>query len=292
MKEKEMKSLIKFICFLILPSAIFSQIPNAGFENWTNDAPDGWATTNIEGFDAGVTQSIDAHSGFNAVKLEVVSFFETPAAAAIFSESNEQLLFPIGQRYLSVRGFYKFHQENPMDVIFATATVYAQDTSTVIGFGAAAISEPQTSYTEFEIPIQYILELNTGFMYLTFITSSNDTVLTIGSYFLLDDLSLSMVVTGLEKGLDLAPDQFSLDQNYPNPFNPQTTIKYNLAENAYVNLVVYDNMGRQVQTLINQHQTAGSYSVKFDGSDLASGIYYYRIEVGNFSKTRHMLLIK
>jgi len=89
------------------------------------------------------------------------------------------------------------------------------------------------------------------------------------------------------------PTKYSLGQNYPNPFNPSTTISYQLPVAAgHVSLKVYDVLGREVATLVNEQKAPGNYEVKFDGSKLASGVYIYRIEAGKFSDTKKLLLIK
>ncbi|GEM_PF-6802961 len=88
------------------------------------------------------------------------------------------------------------------------------------------------------------------------------------------------------------PTKFQLSENYPNPFNPSTTIKYALPKAAEVQLTVYNLLGRQVRTLVNGSQKAGYHRVQFDAASLTSGIYFYRIEAGSFSKTRKMLLVK
>jgi len=91
---------------------------------------------------------------------------------------------------------------------------------------------------------------------------------------------------------DTLPTAFALDQNYPNPFNPTTTIRYDLPESAEVRLEVYNVMGQRVAVLVNAGQTAGSHSVSFDASNLASGVYHYRLQSGNEVLTRKMTLIK
>lgn len=86
--------------------------------------------------------------------------------------------------------------------------------------------------------------------------------------------------------------EIRLDQNYPNPFNPSTTISYNLAQNSNVSLDVYDLMGRKVATLVNGKQSAGEQSINFDASNLASGVYIYRLSTGNQVLTKKMILLK
>ena len=84
----------------------------------------------------------------------------------------------------------------------------------------------------------------------------------------------------------------SLDQNYPNPFNPATTINYQLPEKNYVSLKVYDILGNLVTTLVDQEMDAGYYNVNWNASQLASGIYIYRIISGSFVSTKKMILMK
>ena len=88
------------------------------------------------------------------------------------------------------------------------------------------------------------------------------------------------------------PDRFVLKQNFPNPFNPSTTIQFNLPNASRVNLTVYNILGREVATLVNQRMNAGSHSVQFDASRLASGMYIYRLEASDFVQNRKMMLIK
>ena len=88
------------------------------------------------------------------------------------------------------------------------------------------------------------------------------------------------------------PISYALHQNYPNPFNPVTTIEYQLAKNGWVSLRVYDTRGQEVASLIDCHQSAGSYQLKFDACHLASGIYFYRLETGSFRQVCKMILIR
>jgi hypothetical protein len=88
------------------------------------------------------------------------------------------------------------------------------------------------------------------------------------------------------------PDSYSLMQNYPNPFNPQTTIKFNVPKDEFVTLKVYDMVGNEVKTLVEGNHKAGQYNIFFDGSGLASGIYFYTLRSGSFVDTKKMTLIK
>jgi hypothetical protein len=95
------------------------------------------------------------------------------------------------------------------------------------------------------------------------------------------------------------PETFILKQNYPNPFNPKTVINYQVPKNGIITLKVYDVLGNEIATLVDEVQTAGSYSVDFDASDLPagrqgliSGIYFYKLTAEDFSSVRKMILLK
>lgn len=96
-------------------------------------------------------------------------------------------------------------------------------------------------------------------------------------------------IRDLENGL---PTNYSLEQNYPNPFNPTTTIRFAIPKDEMVSLKVYNVLGQEVSTLVNQNLKAGSYAFDFDASKLTSGVYFYTIQAGKFNETRKMLLLK
>jgi len=86
--------------------------------------------------------------------------------------------------------------------------------------------------------------------------------------------------------------EFVLEQNYPNPFNPSTKINYSIPDEGFVSLKFYDVLGEEIETLVNEYQSAGTYEVEFNDSDLSSGIYYYSLQYNNFIETKKMLLLK
>jgi hypothetical protein len=97
--------------------------------------------------------------------------------------------------------------------------------------------------------------------------------------------------TGVENSVQVLKD-FALKQNYPNPFNPSTTIEYNLKRPGYVVLKIYAINGKEIDTLIDKYLRAGEHKIKWRAKGLASGIYFYRIQVGKFSQTRKFILLK
>ena len=107
------------------------------------------------------------------------------------------------------------------------------------------------------------------------------------------EFSVSALVTGVEENLSAeAPADYALSQNYPNPFNPSTTIKYELPKSSEVRLTVFDMLGREVSVLVNERRDAGVHEVKLDGSHLASGVYFYRLQAGEFVQTHKLLLLR
>jgi len=134
----------------------------------------------------------------------------------------------------------------------------------------------------------------------------------VGWSYIINNKMVSVVGTDTSKGtIDLAfseskkeappvgfnennklPTDYSLSQNYPNPFNPTTVIVYSLPTSGIVKLFVYDVLGNVVAELVNSVQQAGEYNIEFDAQNLSSGVYFYKMEVGNFSKTKKLILMK
>jgi hypothetical protein len=102
---------------------------------------------------------------------------------------------------------------------------------------------------------------------------------------------LSELVGVTKEGSDL-PLEFTLSQNYPNPFNPSTTIRYQLPIRSIVTIKMYNILGKEITTLVNEKKDAGKYSINFNGSSLPSGVYFYRIQAGSFAETKKMMLLK
>jgi hypothetical protein len=90
----------------------------------------------------------------------------------------------------------------------------------------------------------------------------------------------------------IIPDKFTLSQNYPNPFNPTTKIRFALPNSSFTNLIVYDMLGREIETLVNQQLNAGTYEVDFSADKFSSGVYIYRLKAGDFVSDKKMIFIK
>ncbi len=116
---------------------------------------------------------------------------------------------------------------------------------------------------------------------------SNDSNQTTRKQLLLDsDISL-----GIED-YKTNVSSFYLSQNFPNPFNPNTTIKYSIPKSCFVTLKIYDLLGKEIMTLVNEEKSVGNYEINFDGKNLSSGVYFYRIQAGSFSDAKKFILLR
>ncbi len=104
-------------------------------------------------------------------------------------------------------------------------------------------------------------------------------------------ISIASIATSVTDS-DRSPFTFALHQNYPNPFNPQTTITYELKDNAQVSLKIYNIIGQLVETIVNEHKNAGFHTIKWRTENVVSGIYFYRIKAGEYRETKKCLILK
>lgn len=112
-----------------------------------------------------------------------------------------------------------------------------------------------------------------------------------GSYYTSWKRSLSEII-GIKNISSETPKQFSLSQNYPNPFNPTTRIQFALSKSSFATLVVYDALGREVETLVSEQLNAGTYEADWNASNVPSGVYFYQLTSGEFSQTNKIILAK
>ena len=109
----------------------------------------------------------------------------------------------------------------------------------------------------------------------------------------LDNFSINPNPTDLEPGLfDAIASSYKLNQNYPNPFNPSTKIGYSITQSGLVTIKVYDVLGTEIETLVNEEKPVGNYELNWNAANLPSGVYFYRLQAGSFMQTRKMILLK
>jgi hypothetical protein len=280
--------LLSMFAFIFSVTLLAQNVPNGGFENWTAGAPDNWATSNAPPVIANVTRSSTAHSGSYSIRGDVVNLGGT-AYPAIIQSGPEGTGFAISQRYATVSGYYQLTSVSG-DVFGVNCILYNGADAIA---SAPALFNAASSWTQFSVNFAYLGSGTPDNAILQFLTATTSGTLHVGSYFLLDDLNLSGTAPTSVNDKNTIPAKFSLDQNYPNPFNPSTKIQYNLPENSFVSLKVYNAIGQEVAALVNGVVPAGTHEVLFDASPLNSGVYFYTLKSGNnFVQTRKMILLK
>ena len=287
-----MKRIFLLLTFAFLvPVTLFAQnVLNGGFESWTAGNPDNWFGDNILTIAVPITQSSIAHSGSSSVKGTVVSYSGSPFTALLEGGASAQG-FPVSQRFKTATGYYQF---SPVQGDRFSAVFLLYNGTTPVATGVFETSAAASSWTQFSVDFIYVSGLTPDNCLIDFVIdgpiSGND--YHAGSYFLLDDVSLTGTATSVNDK-NITPAKFSLEQNYPNPFNPATKIQYDLPENSFVSLKVYNAIGREVAFLVNSVVPAGTHEVEFDASRLNSGVYFCTLRAGNnFVQTRKMILMK
>ncbi|MCH8942235.1 MAG: T9SS type A sorting domain-containing protein [Bacteroidetes bacterium] len=154
---------------------------------------------------------------------------------------------------------------------------------TVVGSGRIRLKTVDGGTTW--VPQFHVLNILYG---VSFTDADNGTAVGSGGII----LRTSSVVTAIDDNQIKQPNSFILMQNYPNPFNPSTTIQYVIISRQFVSLKVYDILGREVATLVNEEKPIGSYRINFNGSKLTSGVYFYRLRAGSFTQTKKFVLLR
>ncbi len=277
-----------------------AQVPNGGFENWTNGDPDNWLSSNsVVG--ATIVESTTAHSGSYAAKGVVVSYYTVVIPPLIQTGVNGRG-FAYSGRPGAMTGYYQL-STTAGDGISVSALLTKGGAGGVGIAGAVGlISTPASSYTQFSFPFIYASNDVPDTAYVQVTMSAGGSALNTASTFLIDDIAFSGT-SGVAPSSIPYPQSFELNQNYPNPFNPTTSIRYGLPTRSHVVLTVFNSLGQEVKQLVNDEIDAGYHTVQFDGSGLASGMYFYRIQAlahpdakggqtNEFVQTKTLLLVK
>jgi hypothetical protein len=266
-----------------------AQIPNAGFENWTAGNPDNWSTSNDSLIALNITQTSAAHSAPWAVHGVVATFGGTfPWPPMIMSGPNAEG-FPVSTQYPALHGWYKL---SPLSGDELMVTVGMTQADTTVGVGLLTLSAAQTVYREFVATILYPYPQTPDTCLIVIgINGPGGGLPHAGSAFDVDDLAFGPASAVDESG-NVIPTVLALSQNYPNPFNPKTQITYSLPHTRHVRLAVFNTLGQEIALLIDAQQEAGVYRAEFNGEHLPSGTYFYRLQAGEFSQVKKLLLVK
>jgi hypothetical protein len=257
-----------------------AQIPNAGFEQWTAGNPDGWMSNNIPPVATPVSQSSNRHGGSFSAQAEVVNALGSPYPPVLWSQ------FPVSQRHATLTFWVEFTSVGG-DGASVEVLLYNNQAPIGAGFGETFQSQPWELVT---IDIEYFTTEIPDSCIIYFVVASDTGDPHVGSTARIDDLAFVGIV-GVDD-TEQQPLAFGLDQNYPNPFNPSTTIKFQTQKSGFVSLRVYDILGREAAVLVNGEMETGEHTVRFDASNLPSGVYFYRLTAGGSSISKRMMLVK
>jgi hypothetical protein len=313
--KKIIFSLTGIIIFYFFVQTDFAQIPNSGFENWTGGNPDSWTTNNIIGFLELVTQSNDAHSGNSSAKMEMMTAMSS-LMQPVLNAGPITVGIPVTTRHGTINFYYKYAPTT--STVYLVAVVGMYKSGTYIGGGIASTKSSTSSYTKLTSTISYINQNvpDMATIYITLLDSFFNSQ-SAGTIALIDDIYFDQPndITDSKN----SPDDYSLSQNYPNPFNPNTVIRYQLPVSGEVTLKVYDILGNEIATLVDDYKTAGKYEVEFTAishsgevrnlpsgvsaiGGYASGVYFYQLLVSalqskdgksdSFVETKKMVLMK
>ncbi len=288
--KKRIRTCCLILCILVFVCPLKAQIPNASFENWTGGEPDGWWTNNESFLNlVGITESNNAEAGTKAAECAVVSLVGQAIAPELGVGTYTHPGFPVSKKYTSLNGYYKF---NPSGKDQFSVSVSMWKNGSIIGGGNFSISDKATAYKEFSVDIKYgsVGIPDTCFITISIDPSLNNDSLHLGSSAVVDNLSLSTVTA--VTSVNSSPGEYKLYQNYPNPFNPSTTIGYKIPARGLVILKIYDELGREVKTLVNDIEQAGRHEATFNAAGFSSGVYFCEMKAGNFRKVMKLLLTK
>lgn len=262
-----------------------SGLPNGDFEDWTIYGLYGW-TSNNTAFNTFILQSSNAHSGSSAA--EGVTIADTASALS----PDLRLVLPTEVVPGALDGYYRFIP-SVNDKFFVSVKAYKD--SAVVAQGSFTDSNAVMSYQPFRVnifPVPGMSDSLTDSLTIDVTLLPGDSgVFHTGTSYLVDDFSFGKLTSVSWKSTGV-PAKFRLFQNYPNPFNPTTTIVYDVPRKSNVDVSLYDILGRKVAVLVSGERSSGEYRVVFNGSRFASGVYFCRMQAGNFSSVKKLMLIK
>jgi hypothetical protein len=280
-----MKSRILILVVALITTGAYAQIPNGGFESWTSVDPDSWATSNAAPVYTNVVKSATAHSGSISARGDVIALGPGTIQPVLQSGAGG-LGTPVSTRYAAVTGWYQLTAVGN-DRMSCNFNLFKNGVPIATG---ATLLPAAASWTQFNVPFGYYGAgvPDTCILQIMIVRSGGGSP-SVGSWFLVDDLSL----TGVNAVEEAAtPLRFSLEQNFPNPFNPTTVVTYQLPIAAQVRLSIYNLLGQEIAVLVNGQKTPGTHEATFDAANHPSGMYLYRLQAGSYVQTRTMILVR
>ena len=285
-----MKQLYTLLLLSGISVSAFAQMPNANFENWHANEPDGWATNNIQATGA-VTKSSNAHAGSSAVQLNVISTGPGPyntlgGKIATGDSITNYIGFTDSIMPGTLSGWYMMSSVGG-DFLVVSGSVMSRDT--LVAFGILPHLDTATVYKEFTMTFDNHGNINCDTASISFqIQNTNGTPVHVGSIALVDDLTLTSFV-----GVEEIKNTAALEPCSPNPATNVANIIYSIASHSNVSVDLYDVTGQKVRSILNNaSQTEGRYKIPTDVSDLANGMYFYRLTVDGKTLTQKLVVAK
>lgn len=255
-----------------------AQVPNSGFENWSNGNPVSWTgMTGGPGYNT-VTQFAPGYAGASAAKGTVIDFNGFPIGPVLSSTDVNNNGFAVTQNYAAVNYYYQTNLDPNSS--FAAIVNMEDATGTVIGGGTAFTTTNISSWTLSTIPIFYTPGSATECIISFMIT--NPFGLPVGDYFLVDEVTLSASVGLHENELN----GFNIEKISPNPAYDQVSVYYSLAQDNGIELQLADITGRIVKQLRIENEIAGRHKIMLDVSGLNAGNYLLTLSSGQYLLTR------
>ena len=254
-----------------------AQIPNASFENWTGDDPDGWFTGNNSQFQF-VTKSTTAHDGSFAAQCNVIDFLGN-AFSAPFALGSNGLGVHTSTAPQAIHGWFMFNSVGN-DSAYGSVGMY-DNNGEVLGAGGYLFG-PSSVYKEFVMNVYYTNGTPDGdsLIMLFFIANLQTELPHIGSNLVLDDLTFGPL-SGIGNVTNTTQ---AIETVSPNPAGETAEIIYNIHTPGNTSLGIYDVNGRLIQTLVNERQSPGRYKAVADISNLAVGTYFCRLVTDSFAQ--------
>lgn len=266
---KRITTLVHASFFCII--SVTSQVNNGGFESWTGQVPNGWSTNNIAPASLfPITASDDAHSGLQACRGEVI------ASSVAYPPVLQSLAQAITTMPGSLTGWYKFGPASESEQLTISLTIVDAGGG-LVGVGFLSITEPQSSYAEFTLPITAYNTNPPASVTISVGIAGTGGTLTPGSWFLLDDLDFG-VGTGLQEN---TRPVVLLGHPFPQPAQDAVRIPLELVQAERISARVFDAQGRMVDALFSGMFPTGSSFLEWTiGAELANGLYLVEVVVG------------
>ncbi|HRF79473.1 MAG TPA: hypothetical protein PL070_05240 [Flavobacteriales bacterium] len=266
-----------FFCII----SVTAQVNNGGFESWTGQVPNGWSTNNIAPASLfPITASDDAHSGLQACRGEVI------ASSVAYPPVLQSLAQAITTMPGSFTGWYKFGPASESEQLTISLTIVDAGGG-LVGVGFLSITEPESSYTEFNFPITAYNTNPPASVTISVGIAGTGGTLTPGSWFLLDDLDCG-VGTGVQENANPA---VLLGQPFPQPAQEAVRIPLEMVQAERISARVFDAQGRMVHALFTGVSPSGSSFLEWTiGAEVANGLYHVEVAVGAQRSTRLVMV--